>query len=325
MATTELIQCPVLTPASITSTQPGGGLCMSLELAWGRLRRAWLRRFRPGYVRAMTAKRQGQCPDCPHDIIDSRDLKFFRNVCGYWFREEDDRFRWRGRLRLARAGLAELLCFSTLLVLPLVLCVVLALVWQPLFWLPVPVLAAAWLFVVSFFRDPERVIPADPLAVLSPADGTITHVDEVEEEDFPSGRAFRIGIFLSVFNVHVNRLPRSGRVLSVRYFPGRFLDARAAGCPKVNEQLWIDLGEGPPARLVRVKQIAGAVARRIVCWLRPGEQVQAGDRLGMIKFGSRTELYLPAEVVGEVLVKVGDKVKGGSTILVRVKDEGASV
>jgi phosphatidylserine decarboxylase len=326
MATTELQECPALTPAPITSTQPGGGLCMSLELTWGRFRRAWLRRFRPGYVRAMAAKRQGECPNCPHDIIDPRDLKFFRNVCGYWFREEDDRFRWRGRLRLARAGLAELLFFSTLLVLPLALCVVLALLWQPWCWLPVPILAAGWLFVVSFFRDPERVIPADPLAVLSPADGTITHVGEVEEEDFPGGRAFRIGIFLSVFNVHVNRLPRSGRVLGVRYFPGRFLDARAAGCHKVNEQLWIDLGEGPPGRLVRVKQIAGAVARRIVCWLRPGEEVRAGDRLGMIKFGSRTELYLPAEVVGEVLVKVGDKVKGGSTILLRVKaDNGASL
>ena len=320
MATTERIESPSLTPAPITSAQPGGGLCMSLELAWGRLRRAWLRRCRPGYVRAMTARRQGHCQDCPHDIIDSRDLKFFRNVCGYWFREEDDRFRWRGRLRLARAGLAEMLFFSAVFALALALCIVLALTWQPLWWGPGAVVAAAWLFIVSFFRDPERVIPTDPLAVLSPADGTITHVGEVEEEDFIGNRAFRIGIFLSVFNVHVNRIPRSGRVLGVRYFPGRYLDARHADCAKVNEQLWIDLGEGPPGRLVRVKQIAGAIARRIVCWLRPGELVQAGERLGMIKFGSRTELYLPADVVKEVLVKVGDKVKGGSTILLRVKE-----
>jgi len=320
MATTALKECPPLTPAPITSAQPGGGLCMSLELAWGRCRRAWLRRFRPGYVRAMAAKRQGDCPDCPHDIIDPRDLKFFRNVCGYWFRAEDDHFRWRGRLRLARAGLAELLFFSTLFALPLALCVGLALAWHPLWWGPVALLAAAWLFVVSFFRDPERVIPDDPLAVLSPADGTITHVGEVDEEDFTGGRAFRIGIFLSVFNVHVNRIPRAGRVLGVRYFPGRFLDARDAGCGKVNEQLWIDLGEGPPGRLLRVKQIAGAIARRIVCWLKPGEGVRAGERLGMIKFGSRTELYLPADVVKEVLVKVGDTVKGGSTILLRVQD-----
>jgi phosphatidylserine decarboxylase len=112
-------------------------------------------------------------------------------------------------------------------------------------------------------------------------------------------------------------------VLGLRYFPGRFLDARHQDCRKVNEQLWIDLGEGGPgrlARLVRVKQIAGAVARRIVCWLRAGEEVKAGARLGMIKFGSRTELFLPVDAVEEVLVKVGDKVKGGLTILARVKD-----
>src|SRR5262245_48359132 len=90
--------------APITSPQPGGGFCMGLELAWGRLRRAWLRRVRPGYVRRMAEKRQGSCPDCPHDVIDPRDLKFHRNVCGYWFREEDDPFRWRGRLPVARAG-----------------------------------------------------------------------------------------------------------------------------------------------------------------------------------------------------------------------------
>src|SRR6266498_3648086 len=102
---------PPLQPASV---QPGGGFCMSVELAWGRLRRALLRRCRPGYVRRMAAKRQGHCDNCPHDVIDPRDLKFCRNVCGYWFRDEDDRFRWRGRLRLARAGLAELVIFSLL-------------------------------------------------------------------------------------------------------------------------------------------------------------------------------------------------------------------
>ena len=163
------------------------------------------------------------------------------------------------------------------------------------------------------------MIPTDPQALVSPADGTITHVDEVDEGDFPGGRAFRIGIFLSVFNVHVNRVPRTGRVLALRYFPGQFCDARDAQCGTVNEQFWIDLGEEPTGRLVRVKQIAGAIARRIVCWLRPGEEVQAGERLGMIKFGSRTEVYLPIDAVDEVLVKPGDKVKGGSTVLLRVR------
>src|SRR5882724_1929268 len=108
-----LQNCPPLPPpVAPTSVQPGGGLCMTLELAWGRWRRTWLRRFRPGYVRAMQAKRQGECAHCRHDIIDPRDLKFCRNVCGHWFRPEDDKFQWRGRLGFARAGLAELVCFS---------------------------------------------------------------------------------------------------------------------------------------------------------------------------------------------------------------------
>ncbi len=294
---------------------------MRLELAWGRFRRALLRRFRPGYVRTMLTKRQGHCENCPHDIIDPRDLKFYRNVCGYWFRDEDDRFQWRGRLRLARAGLAELIFFSLLLMPLLVLFSTLAVVVHPLLWLPAGMFGrASWIFIISFFRDPERTIPADPQALVSPADGTVTHVDEVDEADFPGGRAFRVGIFLSVFNVHVNRVPRPGRVLALRYFPGRFEDARTIECATVNEQLWIDLGEGPANRLVRVKQIAGAIARRIVCWLRLGEEVRLGERLGMIKFGSRTEVFLPADAVEEVLVKPGDKVKGGSTVLLRVKE-----
>src|SRR5262245_4860837 len=115
MATAQPTSSCTLATAPITSAQPGGGWCMRLELAWDRLRRAALRRFRPGYVRRMAGLRQGQCPDCPHDIIDPRDLKFSRNVCGYWFHPEDDPFRWRGRLRLARAGLAEVVIFSIVL------------------------------------------------------------------------------------------------------------------------------------------------------------------------------------------------------------------
>src|SRR5262245_35037140 len=115
MATTTTANPPrSLTAAPITSAQPGGGFCMNLELAWGRLRRAFLRRFRPGYVARMAPLRRGDCPKCLHDILDPRDLKYYRNVCGYWFAAEDDTFAWRGRLRLARYGLAELLCFSLL-------------------------------------------------------------------------------------------------------------------------------------------------------------------------------------------------------------------
>src|SRR5262249_32844466 len=145
--------CPIPVPPA--SVQPGGGFCMSLELAWGRLRRACLRRFRPGYVQRMAEKRQGNCPNCPHDIIDPRDLKFCRNVCGYWFREEDDAFRWRNRLRLARYGLAEVVFFSLLFLTFVVLFGVAGLLWHWSLWLPALPVVGLWAFVVSFFRDPH--------------------------------------------------------------------------------------------------------------------------------------------------------------------------
>lgn len=320
MDAVEPYDTPLLTPETLTSIQPGGpGFCVGLELAWGQVRRALLRRFRPGYVRRMAERRWGKCPDCPHDIVDSRDLKFVRNVCGYDFREEDDPVRWRRRLPFARAGLAELVVFSIAFAGLLGLCVLAATRWHAAFWLPFAVVALLWAFVVSFFRDPPRTIPTDTDALLSPADGTVTHIGEVDEPDFPGGRAFRISIFLSVFNVHVNRVPRPGRVVNVRYFRGCFLDARKAECAQQNEQLWLDLEEENPPRPIRVKQISGAIARRIVCWLKPGDIVSAGERYGMIKFGSRTDVLTLVGEAQDVRVKVGDKVKGGMTILLRFR------
>jgi phosphatidylserine decarboxylase len=279
-----------------------------------------LRRFRAGYVRHMTEKRQGSCADCPHDIIDSRDLKYWRNVCGYWFRPEDDGFRWRDHLGLARPGLAEVVIFTLVFLVLAAPLAVAALVSHAAWWVLFVGLTVVWLGMISFFRDPTRALPSDARALLSPADGTVTHVGVVEEADFPGGKAFRISIFLSIFNVHVNRVPRTGRVVSVRYFRGAFLDARHPDCATRNEQLWIDFEEAGTGRPLRVKQIAGAIARRIVCWLRLGEEVTAGDRFGMIKFGSRTEVLVPAGAAVEVQVKVGDKVKGGATVLLRFQE-----
>jgi phosphatidylserine decarboxylase len=293
---------------------------MTLELAWGRLRRAWLRRFRPGYVRHMADKRQGHCPNCPHDIIDARDLKFNRNVCGYWFRDEDDSFAWRGRLGLARAGLAEVVCFSLMFAALAVLVGLAGTFLQWPFWIALAPILGLWFFVVSFFRDPHRSIPSDPGLLVSPADGTVTHMGEVAEPDFSGGRAFRISIFLSVFSVHINRIPRTGRVTRLRYFRGCFRDARHVDSVTCNEQLWIDIEEAEVRRLVRVKQISGAIARRIVCWLKEGESVKTGDRLGMIKFGSRTDLLIPAGDSFDVNVKVGDPVRGGATVLLRFRE-----
>jgi phosphatidylserine decarboxylase len=306
------------TPQKPSSVQPGGGTCMALELAWGRLRRGFLRRFRPSYVRDMLAKRQGACPDCPHDIIDGRDLKYTRNVCGFWFRPEDDRFAWRNRLRFARHGLAEMFLFSALLLPVLGAFCGLALAVHFLFWIPALAAFLTWLEVVTFFRDPERRISAEPNTLVSAADGVVTHIEEVSEPDFP-GRALRISIFLSIFNVHVNRMPRTGRITQVRYFPGAFLDARRVESAVRNEQLWIDMIDAATNRPLRVKQISGAIARRIVCWLKEGDVVSKGERLGMIKFGSRTDVLLPAEMVKDVCIKVGDAVRGGSTVLLIVR------
>jgi phosphatidylserine decarboxylase len=322
MATLEQPATTPLHAQPITCTQPGGGLFVRLELAWGRGRRAYLRLFRRGYVRRQAALRLGDCPSCPHDIIDSRDLKYYRNVCGHYFREEEDPFHWRNQLGFARSGLAEVVCFSLLFLSVLVALLFAVNLFHPAFWGAVPVVLLLWGFILYFFRDPERTIPSDPLALVSPADGTVTDIGEVDEPDFPGGRAFRISIFLSVFNVHVNRVPRSAQVVALRYFPGKFVDARRADCGVINEQFWIDLEEHHPPRRLRVKQVAGAIARRIVCTLKPGEQVWVGDRLGMIKFGSRTDVLLPVSESVEVQVKVGDTVQGGSTVLLRFRESG---
>jgi phosphatidylserine decarboxylase len=319
MSITEACNVTPLKPAPISSAQPGGGFFMGLELVWGRYRRAFLRRFRPDYVKQMAEKRQGDCPNCPHDIIDTRDLKYFRNVCGYHFRTEDDGFAWRDRIGFARMGLAELLGFSLLFGSLSLVCLILTIAVHAFFAVPLLAVVLAWAEVVWFFRDPERATPTEADALISPADGTVTHIGEVDDPDFPGGRAWRISIFLSIFNVHVNRIPRNGRVTQVRYFPGGFLDARHPECGIRNEQLWMDLEEAGTGRPMRLKQISGAIARRIVCWLKPGDEVKGGERLGMIKFGSRTELYLPADTPLEVLVKIGDTVHGGSTIIARLR------
>jgi phosphatidylserine decarboxylase len=319
MATIDRPPVAQLTPTPPTGVQPGGhSLATHLEVAWGRLRRAFLRRFRPGYVRHMAELRQGQCADCCHDVIDSRDLKFCRNVCGYHFGPDDDPYRRRGLLPLARAGMAEVVFYSVLLLgLTAAFSVPGALVhWA--FFLGAALGVGLWVFVVSFFRDPERTIPTDADALLSPADGTVISVGEVEELDFPGGRAFRVSIFLSPFNVHINRVPRTGRVVALRYFKGCFVAATRGDCDKVNEQFWLDLEE-PSGRLLRIKQVAGAVARRIVCWARPNEELTAGERYGMIKLGSRTDVLMPAGEPTEVLVKPGDAVRGGATALVRFR------
>lgn len=309
-------------PGNITCVQPGRGWVMRLELAWGRCRRWWLRSFRPGYVARMRGLRQGDCPNCPHDIVDPRDLKFFRNVCGFSFASEHDRFQWRGRMKLARWGLAELLLFTGFFALVAV-GMLAAGILLSLLWLVIGAVVPVGLavFVVSFFRDPSRQIPQGRGIIVSPADGTVDDIEELEHCDFVDGPAVKIGIFLSVFNVHINRAPESSRVIELQYFRGKFGNALRPETAKDNEQLWIALeSEEPPHRRMLVKQIVGAIARRIVCDLRPGESLARGQKFGMIKFGSRTELYLSKEGSLCVEVKPHQSVRGGSTVLARYAD-----
>jgi len=166
------------------------------------------------------------------------------------------------------------------------------------------------LFVFSFFRDPERAIPAEPGAVVSPGDGRVVVVTDEEHE----GRAGkRVSIFLAVWNVHVNRSPAAGTIAMLEHRPGKFLAAMRERASLENEQnvftLATDAGE------IVFKQIAGLIARRVVSWKKAGEKVARGERIGLVRFGSRVDLWVPKEA--EILVRVGESVKGGSSVLAR--------
>ena len=180
------------------------------------------------------------------------------------------------------------------------------------------VLAIILIWVLSFFRDPYRVAPVDKRLLLSPADGRITDVETVEENGFIGGAALKIGIFLSIFDVHINRAPCNVTVEKITYRPGKYKNAARPSSAKVNESNELDLCriEHPKDRLI-VRQISGAIARRIICCAQQGQKLSGGEKFGMIKFGSRTELYVAAGGNMKVLVRVGDKVKAGLTPLIR--------
>src|SRR5271170_6937315 len=172
------------------------------------------------------------------------------------------------------------------------------------------VLVLFGLFCFSFFRDPERVIPSDPGAIVSPGDGRVVVVTDEENAGVPGKR---ISIFLAVWNVHVNRAPAAGVITRMEYRPGKFLGAMRERASVENEQnvftLSTDAGE------MVFKQIAGLIARRVVSWKSEGERVARGERIGLVRFGSRVDVWLPKDA--EILVKLGENVKGGSSVLAR--------
>lgn len=214
-------------------------------------------------------------------------------------------------LRVTRHGFREMLIGSLVLV---AVAVVLGYsLWWPVSLLVLPVLI--WLF--AFFRDPERLVPAEQHVMVSPADGTVSDITELEHDELIGGPAVRVGIFLSVFNVHINRSPCDGRVIATNYKPGKFINAMKHGkASEENESNTVVLAEPHGDRPVAVvKQIVGLIARRIICTVSNGDQVQRGQRIGMIKFGSRTELTIPQWLGPQVQVTIGQTVHGASDII----------
>jgi phosphatidylserine decarboxylase len=227
-----------------------------------------------------------------------------------------DEFIWsdppsRWAFPIASAGY-PLLCGSAFITLVLAL---LALT-------PLALLAlVGTLCVAGFFRDPDRLTPNRPGLVVSPADGRIISVERVQANDFCDAEATKISIFMSVFNVHVNRIPAEGRICRIRYRPGKFVAADRAEASMRNEHnaVFIDTRYG---QRLCVVQVAGLIARRIICRVQADETVRRGQRFGMICFGSRLDVYLPPEVT--LAVSVGDKVLAGSSILGSFTDAAGS-
>jgi phosphatidylserine decarboxylase len=211
---------------------------------------------------------------------------------------------------LTRHGWREMLIGSIVLV---AMGAAFGYVWLPLSLIVVPVLI--WLF--AFFRDPHRDLPHEQHTMVSPADGTVSDITEIGHDELLGGPAVRVGIFLSVFNVHVNRSPCDGRIVDVKYKKGKFINAmRHNEASADNESNTIVLAEiGGGRRIVVVKQIVGLIARRIIFTGQTGDTLKRGDRIGMIKFGSRTELYIAKWLEPQIKVQLGQTVRGAADVI----------
>jgi phosphatidylserine decarboxylase len=179
-------------------------------------------------------------------------------------------------------------------------------------------LIALWVlfaaFTFYFFRDPNPDVPNIPNAVVAPAHGKVDLIDETTEMEFVGGPCRRISIFLSVFDVHVQRAPVSGRVAYLRHTPGKFLSATSCDCALHNENTLIGIEPAAyPGTKIAVRQIAGLIARRILTWVEPGAKVPRGERIGLIQYGSRVEIFLPMNV--KIHARLGDRVRGGETVI----------
>jgi phosphatidylserine decarboxylase len=220
---------------------------------------------------------------------------------------------------LTRYGLRE---WTTITIVAVIAAILLG--WLLAWWLVI-IVAVLWLAVVSFFRDPVRRAPADLPAgtMLAPGDGVVTAVLRVDDHEATGGPATIVRVFMSVLNVHVNRAPCDGEVVALRHTPGRFVNARTGAAAAVNENNLITLAIDAD-ETIGVRQIAGLVARRIVCRLKKGDRLRCGEKFGMIKFGSTTELILPRPEDVMVHVREGDRIRGGITLLATLAPKPAS-
>ncbi len=172
-------------------------------------------------------------------------------------------------------------------------------------------------FILFFFRNPERDIPTDELTLVSPADGVVMDVERVLEDQFLGGESIRVRIFLSVFNVHVNRSPMAGKVVFRAYRPGKMIPAFKSHASELNEKNYVGIQN--KHLQILVTQVTGFIARRIVCWVNKEDVLFKGERFGLIKFGSCTEIFVPTNVA--IMVSPGDKVRGGVSVIGRVSVE----
>jgi phosphatidylserine decarboxylase len=216
-------------------------------------------------------------------------------------------------LRLTRYGLRELVVGTAV-------CAAAAALLAQRFWPAVIVPAAAWGWLLAFFRDPDRAIPSGQGLLVSPADGHISDITPLGADSELARPGVSVGVFMSVLDVHVNRSPAAAEVVSLTHHGGAFLDARCPEARWKNESTTIRLSvrQGGQSYPLIVRQVAGMIARRIVTDVAAGQSLQRGQRIGMIKFGSRVELLVPQELAGRVCVRVGQKVRAGLTVLVEM-------
>lgn len=216
------------------------------------------------------------------------------------------------RLPLARYSLVDLVVLGGMLTAGAVFAWLKVSVWLAVVFL------GLLLFLLFFFRDPARQVPTEPGLLVSPADGTVVEIGQVDDCALLPGKVLKIGIFMSVFNAHVNRSPAAGTVMTLNHVPGRFYNALSSKASGENESnnMVLDCPDVPGQRIL-IRQISGVLARRIVCRCKLGERLERGERFGMIKFGSRAELYIPYSEQLRVKVSEGQKVKAGSSVLLR--------